>query len=377
MRGQLPPGGGSKIGEPFNPWRGALGGFYVPDAVGRLSNLGDGPKRVYERLVRYAGRDGVCYPAQATLAADLGLKERTVRHHVATLVKRGFLRPQRTGRSSNRYEFLWHECFDRQPIAGRDSYSTGNPLPDETDEPMFDRQDLTVRPAKTCTSTGNPLPLNSVHEFSTKNSSSSSSKFCTEGEATTTTRAESRNQDAEPEPDIEEARHALAKHYHRGLGGPLPDPLLVRDILEAVGGADFDRWLADLHGRVDPRSVKRWGFYLADARQWPRRRALLPEPPPEGAETLDPRQWMDPLEAWANEPEPPAPAPAPKPEPIPIRSESEPPTCKCGGAAGWWVTDDYRAILCTCAAGGSESARNEVNRLNGNAAALIAGSVAR
>jgi len=39
----------------FNPWRGACG-FYPPDVVGRQKTLTDGQKRLYERLVRFAGR---------------------------------------------------------------------------------------------------------------------------------------------------------------------------------------------------------------------------------------------------------------------------------------------------------------------------------
>jgi hypothetical protein len=60
-----------KPGDEFNPWRGACG-FYPPDAVGRQKTLTDGQKRAYERLVRYAGQNGDCFPQLQTLADELG-----------------------------------------------------------------------------------------------------------------------------------------------------------------------------------------------------------------------------------------------------------------------------------------------------------------
>ncbi len=59
------------IGQPFNPYRGVCG-FYPPNAVRRQRGIGDGQKFLYECLVRYAGKNGQCYPSILTLADDLG-----------------------------------------------------------------------------------------------------------------------------------------------------------------------------------------------------------------------------------------------------------------------------------------------------------------
>lgn len=45
------------ICEPFNPCR-EICGFYPLDIVARNTGLTDGKKRLYERAVRWAGRNG-------------------------------------------------------------------------------------------------------------------------------------------------------------------------------------------------------------------------------------------------------------------------------------------------------------------------------
>jgi hypothetical protein len=178
-------------GETFNPWREACG-FYVPDVIGRLRSLTDGQKRLYERLVRYAGRDGHCYPSQQRLAEDLGKSDRQIRRDLEKLEELRFIGHSfREGRRSNTYVFLWHEAIENQgKIASADPATddlTGQPCPlNETTErtstsgqkPQPD--DLTghLRPVKdaavhydpgferTSTSglSGHPRPTNSVQE---------------------------------------------------------------------------------------------------------------------------------------------------------------------------------------------------------------------
>ncbi|MFB3777154.1 MAG: helix-turn-helix domain-containing protein [Bryobacteraceae bacterium] len=99
-------------GEPFNPWRGACG-FYPPDLVSRQKTLTDGQKLLYARLVRYAGKDGSCFPSFRRLAEDLGKSERQVKRDMLALEQERLIGHVRRGRRlANVYEFLWHAIFE-------------------------------------------------------------------------------------------------------------------------------------------------------------------------------------------------------------------------------------------------------------------------
>jgi hypothetical protein len=101
-----------KAGEPFNPCRRACG-FYPPDIIARQRDLGNGPKRLYERLVRWAGDKGTCWYSYKKMAAAVGKCERQVKSYMAALEKYGLIKHQRCGRRlANRYVFLWHPLFD-------------------------------------------------------------------------------------------------------------------------------------------------------------------------------------------------------------------------------------------------------------------------
>src|SRR3989442_35564 len=111
-------------GDPFNPWHQSCG-FYpqdvlsrhrkLPDATGNLKVVTPGQKQLYERLVRFAGRDGRCFPSQDTLARELGRSDRQIRKDLARLESFKLLRHTwRDGRRSNTYEFLWHPIFDER-----------------------------------------------------------------------------------------------------------------------------------------------------------------------------------------------------------------------------------------------------------------------
>jgi Helix-turn-helix domain len=75
----------------------------------------DGQKRLYERLVRFAGTDGRCFPSQSTLANALGKSERQIRKDLVKLEQFRLIRHLwRDGRRNNTYEFLWHRIFDER-----------------------------------------------------------------------------------------------------------------------------------------------------------------------------------------------------------------------------------------------------------------------
>jgi hypothetical protein len=67
-----------RIGDTFNPWHKACG-FYPPDVVSRQHDLTDGQKRLYERAVRWAGRNGVFWHGFEAMAKMLGKSQRQVK----------------------------------------------------------------------------------------------------------------------------------------------------------------------------------------------------------------------------------------------------------------------------------------------------------
>src|SRR5206468_1567527 len=96
----------------FNPARDACG-FYPPDMVGRRRELKDGPKRLYERLVRWAGKNAECWWGFEKMAVALGKGERQVRSDMRMLEKQRLIaHRRRDGRRSNTYVFLWHPWFE-------------------------------------------------------------------------------------------------------------------------------------------------------------------------------------------------------------------------------------------------------------------------
>jgi hypothetical protein len=106
------------IGQRFNPSHHVCG-FYPPDEVGHNTNLKltDGQKRLYERGVRWAGKNGVFWYAFPTIAEALGKSVRQVKDDMATLEAKGLIGHTRRRRQSNLYHFLWHAIFEVQSIA--------------------------------------------------------------------------------------------------------------------------------------------------------------------------------------------------------------------------------------------------------------------
>jgi hypothetical protein len=104
------------IGDRFNPWRKTCG-FYPPDVVGRQRDLTDGQKRLYERAVRWAGRNGTFWYGFNAMAKALGKSVRQLKADMAVLEKKALIGHTRRRRASNKYFFLWHPIFEVQPTA--------------------------------------------------------------------------------------------------------------------------------------------------------------------------------------------------------------------------------------------------------------------
>jgi hypothetical protein len=167
-------------GEPFNPWRGSCG-FYVPDVVGRNTTLGltDGQKRIYERLVRFAGQNGRCFPSGDLLALELGKSLRQIRADLKKLKQVSLIDwSNRDGGRNNKYLFLWHAIFDVQPTALQSSNDPDVEMQSIAPQmPTADVQsetrevhDTTFEVQPTALLTCSPLHTNSVHRIQSGNS---------------------------------------------------------------------------------------------------------------------------------------------------------------------------------------------------------------
>jgi hypothetical protein len=103
-----------EVGQPFNPFR-LFNGIFIPDALVRARQVSPGAKITYGRLTRYAGENGECYPAVATLASEFGMSERQTQRYLreletARLIRR-LPRVSESGQTSNAFVFLWHSIF--------------------------------------------------------------------------------------------------------------------------------------------------------------------------------------------------------------------------------------------------------------------------
>lgn len=92
-------------GERFNPYRLFVGAF-IPNWLLTSGAVPPAAKLVYGRLAQFAGKKGVAFPRQDTLARECGLAERTVQRSISRLEELGLIEAVR-GETSSRYYFLW------------------------------------------------------------------------------------------------------------------------------------------------------------------------------------------------------------------------------------------------------------------------------
>ncbi len=108
-----------KDGQDFSPFGMFAGAFaMMPDAIMRATGLSFAAKVVWARLAQYGGRAGDAYPKHATLAAEVGLEQRSLPRVLNELRDYGLIRiVQATGNARlrhapNHYKFLWHKIFE-------------------------------------------------------------------------------------------------------------------------------------------------------------------------------------------------------------------------------------------------------------------------
>ena len=88
----------------------------VPNWLLRRTEISQGAKLAYARLAQYAGKDGECFPRQRTLAAELGVCERTAHRYLHELIKFNLIESDRPGLgASNSYFFLEHPWIHERP----------------------------------------------------------------------------------------------------------------------------------------------------------------------------------------------------------------------------------------------------------------------
>lgn len=107
-----------KEGQTFIPFNTFIGGF-LPEPIMETNILTGTEKVCWVKLSQFAGRDGFCYPSLNVLAKSIGISVRQVNRVVKGLVDKKFIRreaPSRfdmiQGRTTTRYYFLWHACFN-------------------------------------------------------------------------------------------------------------------------------------------------------------------------------------------------------------------------------------------------------------------------
>ncbi len=102
----------------INPHR-QFSGAFCPNWLLFRKEISPGAKLCYARLCNFAAATGVAWPAQATLAAELGVSREQVNDYVKELVAWELIEVDRRGLTlTNRYRFpdhIWMQCPEESP----------------------------------------------------------------------------------------------------------------------------------------------------------------------------------------------------------------------------------------------------------------------
>lgn len=101
----------------------------VPEEVILNNKLLDSAKLLYGILLRYAGKNGKCWPSIATLAKDLGKSERHTQNLLVQLRKEGLIMNRIEDKKTNSFYFLGGEtaCTETECRDEADCPSGGEP----------------------------------------------------------------------------------------------------------------------------------------------------------------------------------------------------------------------------------------------------------
>lgn len=99
--------------ETFNPHK-KYNGSFIPEPIAEIPQvkLSGDAKCVYGRMMRYAGKNGLCNPKRSTLAEATGLTVVTLDRKIKELVDFGLIEKTQKGMGrSNSYQFCLHEVL--------------------------------------------------------------------------------------------------------------------------------------------------------------------------------------------------------------------------------------------------------------------------
>lgn len=107
-----------QIGQVFNPF-GLFTGCFIPDCIFYDHRLSPSAKLLYGRLLRYAGKHGIAWPKQSTLADEMGLSNNQIIILLKELENNKYIiieKPSgidRLQHKPNKYHFIWNESLEK------------------------------------------------------------------------------------------------------------------------------------------------------------------------------------------------------------------------------------------------------------------------
>jgi hypothetical protein len=101
-----------KIGQVYNPYK-LFHGSITPNWLMRITEISQGSKLCFARLMQYAGENGECFPSLETIAKEIGVKEWMAHQYIKELIKFNLIQSKRRGLGkTNIYVFIWNEWIE-------------------------------------------------------------------------------------------------------------------------------------------------------------------------------------------------------------------------------------------------------------------------
>lgn len=140
----------------INPYK-LFHGAFIPNWLLRRTEISASAKLCYARLCQYAGRRGVCFPSQESLADEIGTNSRQIRRLLDELIKYNLITTERMGKKKNNlYKFLYHLWMDEN-ITNTISEENTIIITSKSDE--ISQSDRTICPITQPRVIGQPCPI--------------------------------------------------------------------------------------------------------------------------------------------------------------------------------------------------------------------------
>jgi len=127
-----------KNGQVYNPYQ-VFHGPFIPNWMLEFTGVSPTAKLIFGRLCEHAGKKGKAYPAQETLAREIGLSEKPIRSALKELERERLIRITRPKGASKmnhltcHYEFIWRNDLIAQEDLRIDSEVLEKPLREQGD----------------------------------------------------------------------------------------------------------------------------------------------------------------------------------------------------------------------------------------------------